>query len=382
MSAEAGVLQPSPLPPPAQLVGQVIQFYANLPTDGATGGKNLTGQVRDIVKSILRGVWDFIAIPDQNDWYPNPAMPTPNATVDGKAATYGIYNLDPYVWFVHDVEHMAGYAFSVDDDVANPAAPGPIAAPGSTPTNPITNHLPGNLQIAYGGIQGFGTPTPWFPTIPWGSIATTATISQQSGGTYDGAYIITLTAKDALTLFNQINNPGPGQVGAYVTAAGFIPKGTTLIFKGPNGDTNPQIVMQLPANGTIKLSDKPINITITGTIPTAAQTRLLLVKLRTPAHKQPHIASMASHAHVLDRKTPQSTRTTTARRFTRRVNPSMRSVTLQRAEKSEVTALSVEDVLVPELRRGDLVIWGKPKPLRVSRMIPIARRTPCNGEAL
>ena len=225
MSAEAGTLQPSPLPPPAQLVGQVIQFYANLPTDGATGGKNLTGQVRDIVKSILRGVWDFIAVPDQNAWYPNPATPTPNATVDGKAATYGIYNLDPYVWFVHDVEHMAGYAFSVDDDVANPAAPGPIAAPGSTPTNPITNHLPGNLQIAYGGIQGFGTQTPWFPTIPWGSIATTATISQQSGGTYDGAYIITLTAKNALTLFNQINNPGPGQVGAICHGSRVHPQG-------------------------------------------------------------------------------------------------------------------------------------------------------------
>ena len=87
MSAEAGALQPSPLPPPAQLVGQVIQFYANLPTDGATGGKYLTGQVRDIVKSILRGVWDFIAIPDQNAWYPNPATPTPDAMVDGKPAT-------------------------------------------------------------------------------------------------------------------------------------------------------------------------------------------------------------------------------------------------------------------------------------------------------
>ena len=87
--------------------------------------------------------------------------------------------------------------------------------------------------------------------------------------------------------------------------------------------------MQLPANGTIKLSDMPINITITGTIPTAAQTRLLLVKLRTPAHKQPHIASMASHAHALDRKTHQSPRhERPAPRFTRRVNPSMRSVTL------------------------------------------------------
>ena len=266
MSAEAGALQPSPLPPPAQLVGQVIQFYANLPTDGSPGGKYLTGQVRDVVKSILRGVWNFIAIPDQSKWYPSPKTSTPNTMVDGKPATFGIYNLDPYVWFVHDVENMSGYAFSVDDDVANPAAPGPVAAPGSTPTNPIYNHLPSNLQIAYGGIQGFGTQSPWFPTIPWGEITTNATVSKQVGGMYNGDYEITLTAKNALTLFNQINNPGPGQVGAYVTAPGYIPKGTTLIFKGPNGDTNPQIVMLPPPNGTIKLTSKAIPIMITGTL--------------------------------------------------------------------------------------------------------------------
>jgi len=219
------------------------------------------------VKSILRGVWNFIAIPDQSNWYPKPWMATPNTTVDGKPATFGIYNLDPYVWFVHDVENMAGYAFSVDDDVANPAAPGPVAAPGSTPTNPIYNHFPSNLQISYGGIQGFGTPSPWFPTIPWGQINTHATISKQSGENHNGAYMITLTDPNALTLFNQINNPGPGQVGAYVTAAGFIPRGTTLIFKGPNGDDNPQIIMQPPPNGTIKLTSKAVPIMITGTVP-------------------------------------------------------------------------------------------------------------------
>jgi len=268
MSAEAGALQTSSLPPPAQLVGQVIQFYANLPTDPAPGGKNLTGQVRDVVKSILRGVWNFIAVPNQKDWYPNPATPTPNAKVDGKDATFGIYNLDPYVWFVHDVEQMAGYAFSVDDDVANPAAAGPVAAPDSTTSNPVYNHFPNNLQIAFGGIKGFGNQNAWFPTIPWGQITTTATISKQQGGDYNGYYIVTLTANNALTLFNEINNPGPGQVGAYISAQGYIPNGTTLIFKGPNGDTNPQIVMLPPNNGKILETNTPITITITGNLPT------------------------------------------------------------------------------------------------------------------
>ncbi len=280
MSAEAGALQPSPLPPPAQLVGQVIQFYANLPTDNSTGGKFVTGQVRDLVKSILRGVWNFIAIPDQSQWYPNPGTATQNVTVDGKTAAFGIYNLDPYVWFVHDILNMAGYAFSVDDDVANPAAPGPVAAQGSTPTKPIYNHAPNNLQIAYSGIQGLGTQSPWYPTIPWGEIDTHATITKQVGGQYDGDYMITIMDDHALTLFNQINNPGPGQVGAYVNAPGFIPRGTTLIFKGPNGDQNPQIIMQPPkTGGNFTLTgDTAIPISITGTLPTQAQLRKLRLR--------------------------------------------------------------------------------------------------------
>ena len=67
MSAEAGVTNPPPtkLPLSADIVGRVIQFYANLPTDTLPGGKNLTGQVRDVVKSLLRGVWNFTAVPDQ-----------------------------------------------------------------------------------------------------------------------------------------------------------------------------------------------------------------------------------------------------------------------------------------------------------------------------
>jgi hypothetical protein len=259
MSAEAAVLQPSPLPQASALVGQVIQFYANLPTDGDTGGKNLTGQVRDVVKSILRGVWNFIAIPDQSQWYSAPATYT-----GGK--DFNVYNLDPYVWFVHKVVDMSGYAFSVDDDVANPAAPGPVLASNSTPENPVLNHLPSNLQIAFGGIGGFGNPNEWFPTIPWGEIDTDATIGLVGGdSTYKNDYMITLTDPQALTLFNQINNPGDGQVGAYVSAPGYLRKGTTLIFKGPNGDNLPEIVLSQPP---LKSTSTAIPIKITGIEPT------------------------------------------------------------------------------------------------------------------
>ena len=40
-------------------------------------------QLRNELKSLLRGVYDFNAVPDQSQWYPNPATPTPNATLNG-----------------------------------------------------------------------------------------------------------------------------------------------------------------------------------------------------------------------------------------------------------------------------------------------------------
>ena len=79
-------------------------------------------QLRDEVKSLLRGVYSFNAVQDQSQWYPNPATPTPNATLNGSGITFGIYNLDPYVWFVHRVLNNSSYGFSFDDDVANAQA--------------------------------------------------------------------------------------------------------------------------------------------------------------------------------------------------------------------------------------------------------------------
>ncbi len=259
MSAEAGVPNPpsTPLPKSADIVARVIQFYANLPTDGLTGGKNLTGQVRDVVKSLLRGVWNFIAVPNQNDWYPNPAKPK---TGD---KDFNVYNLDPYVWFVHDVENTAGYAFSVDDDVSNPSAPGPVLAANST-----YNHLPSNLQIAVGGIGGLTNQNEWFPTIRWGEIKTTATITKITGPQYTGYYMLTLKdasdGKDPLLnpnrIWNQIFNPGGGEIGAYVSNPDYIKPGTTLIFKGPNGDLTSFVMSQDPLKPTPAGESIPVDI--------------------------------------------------------------------------------------------------------------------------
>jgi hypothetical protein len=261
MVAESPIVPTIYLPYSAQLVDNVIKFNAVLPGYNVPDvGPILVGDVRDVVKSILRGVWNFVAVPNQKDWYPDPAKST-----GGK--DFNVFNIDPYVYFVHVVEQMDGYAFSVDDDVANPAAPGPVLAASSTPGNPVDNHTPNNLEIGFGGIDGFVNPNAWYPTIPWGKIDTTATITKVGGdGEYKDDYMITLNGDkmgdSALTLFNEINNPGPGQTGAYVSSPGYLIKGTTLIFKGPNGADQPQIVLSEPPIKPTKPGETvPISIT-------------------------------------------------------------------------------------------------------------------------
>jgi hypothetical protein len=231
------------LPTTMNVVDHVIKFYANIPTYMDDWGPTLVGEARDIVKSILRGVYDYIALPDQTQWYPNPAAKT-----GGQG--FNVYNLDPYVWFVHDVEQLSGYGFSVDDDVANPSATGP--------RGDDTNHAPSDLQIGFSGIQGtgstsnatkLGNQSEWFPTTKWGAIPTTATIGIQPDGPYKGYSVITLTGDNPLRTLNQIVTPGPGQIGAYISAPGFIVPGTTLIYF-PNGVLSPQIILSQNAIST------------------------------------------------------------------------------------------------------------------------------------
>ncbi|MDG3004354.1 hypothetical protein [Paludisphaera mucosa] len=262
MAVEAGV---DPLPQPylpysMGVVAQVIQFYAKIPGYDRKNdtGSDLVGQVRDVVKSILRGVYDYQAVPDQTKWYPNPSQKPVGLTSN---QNFNVFNLDPYVWFVHDVQQMSAYGFSVDDDVSNPTATGPLLAADGT-----ANHYPNALQIQFGGADKLGNKSQWFPTIPWGTLnPPTATLSflDAPGNAYDGAPIVTFQGANALTYYNQINNPGAGQVGATISAPGFLPPGTQLIHKGPVSGLNPQIVLQLPKNTTMTPTATPIPVTIT-----------------------------------------------------------------------------------------------------------------------
>src|SRR6516165_6338529 len=132
------------LSPSAQLLSYVIG--CNI---GAFGGNNAIpvvrdDQLRDELKSIMRGVSDFSAFPEFGTsqdpsptslWYPDPKTPVPGALLNGTQSTSNVFNLSPYVYFVHKVLGMNGYGFSVDDDTAD------------------VGSLGSNLEIAFGGTS-------------------------------------------------------------------------------------------------------------------------------------------------------------------------------------------------------------------------------------
>ncbi len=131
-------------------------------------------ELRDEIKSILRGVYDFNKVPDQSQWYPAPATPTVGATLDtGSGAlpiSFGIQNLNPYVWFVHDVLHNSSYGFSLDDDVANTTANSSsiqIAFGGNAYTAPITQTPapPATLK----NLESFTPGAPFGSESPFGT---------------------------------------------------------------------------------------------------------------------------------------------------------------------------------------------------------------------
>jgi hypothetical protein len=98
---------------------------------------------------------------------------------------------------------------------------------------------------------------------------------------YKGYSVITLTGPNAIRTLNQIITPGPGQVGAYITARGFIVPGTTLI-DFPNGVFNPQIILSQKAISTTTSIPVTIN---------AAQMTIPKVPVKNPSFTTPQQTS-------------------------------------------------------------------------------------------
>lgn len=140
-------------PVSVQVVHNVIGGNVTKPTNRDALAK-IEVAYRTMVKSLLRGVNDFTLQLDQSLWYPDPAKPVP-----GTGQSFNIYNLDPFVWFVHQRLGLSGYGFSLDDDAAD------IGANYAT-----------KLGISIGGLNGLPNQVEWSETAPFGPVSGTAKV--------------------------------------------------------------------------------------------------------------------------------------------------------------------------------------------------------------
>jgi hypothetical protein len=211
----------------------------------SNGGDSQVGaDVRDLIKSILRGVYDFNKVPEAQ-WYPHPA------TWQG-GQQFNVYNLDPYVWFVHEVLGLSGYGFSVDDDTSD------VGAYASNYTPQMERVKPDHLEIVFSGLGNLPNQKKWYGNTQYGTIIDTGTISNPTGQNDPnrGKTIITLTDQ---TKYWQIQPPGPSLIGAYVSGPG-IPAGT--IITAMDSSNGLVLVLSNKAPGA-----KNVQITITGATP-------------------------------------------------------------------------------------------------------------------
>jgi hypothetical protein len=239
----------------------------------APAGVDIQTRVTNAIKSVLRGVPDFTSAmyANQSLWYPDPSL-----EVEGSGQSFNIYNLDPFVWFVHEKMGLSGYGFSVDDDTADVGAN-------------YTNHL--NLSV--GGLAGLSTPAgwtmapPWTTVAPYGPVVGTPTVAPVDGSTTIAGLSPTLIKE--VMAYNQPQN----LLGALVNGPG-VPLGTT-------------VVKAVPAVGTVELSD-PLHlpaapfdyvffgpVTVRGAVGLANQAATTIINLDAPAYETlQHLGPLAN----------------------------------------------------------------------------------------
>ena len=196
------------------IVGGNVSVIANIGPALSPVWFDLTDEYRDESKSLERGVDNFGLVPEStNEWYPDPSVPTAGAKVNGQPAAFNLYNLDPYVWFVHKQLGVSGYAFSLDDDAADVGA-----FPSST------------LKINIGGLAGLPQKAEWTIGAPYGPVHATAT-AVKVPGTDPKKNPDKITGLPT-ALLAQLGNPNvaQGALGALVLGPGVLP-GTRVASK-------------------------------------------------------------------------------------------------------------------------------------------------------
>src|SRR5262249_48175003 len=141
--------------------------------------------------------------------------------------TFNAYNLDPFVWFVHEKLGLSAYGFALDDDTAD------VGAPGAT-----------NLQVSIGGTKGLPNKNPRTLVAPFGPVkapGTVISIQTNSGPTT----VIQFSGKDAYVVSSQLLGGGGALVIGPSGPTTGIPPGSTIgpvsippVLNDPNAQSN------------------------------------------------------------------------------------------------------------------------------------------------
>lgn len=189
--------------------------------------------IRDNLKSVLRGVDDFQTdTEDMGHWYPDPSWTGARTgqTINGQPADFNLYNLNPFVWFVHRKLGLSGYGFSLDDDAADVGADG-----GS------------QLRVVIGPLAGLPgiNPAEWTHGAPYGPVKSLGgELSTVPSGQYAGMSQLTNLDRTPLPIILQVLGVGSsGEPGALVSGPGIAP-GTRVLFANIGGNG---VILDTPA---------------------------------------------------------------------------------------------------------------------------------------
>jgi hypothetical protein len=221
------------------IVGANMGFIFTNAAKKSDDANMVTSMIRDMIKSVLRGVSDFTKYPDVIDdqgnhtsWYPDPKKPTGNQT-------FNVFNLDPFVWFVHVGLGFSGYGFSVDDDTAD------VGAGGAS-----------QLQLTVTKTGGLKNTNPWTTQAPYGPVKNVSLAYSGAASSTNGDTLYNAIASVSNTTPIRITTPGQHN----------LPNGATVRIDQVGGDK--------AANGTFKIGNVSRNTfdlfdAVTGTTPVA-----------------------------------------------------------------------------------------------------------------
>ena len=103
----------------------MLRFRCWVTSSAGTSGPNylpnenaaIQAAITNEIKSALRGVPDFTSplYSNPSQWYPDPALST-------GGQSFNVFNLDPFIWFIHQKLGLSAYAFALDDDIGDVGA--------------------------------------------------------------------------------------------------------------------------------------------------------------------------------------------------------------------------------------------------------------------